>query len=230
MTVRRPEFLSRGELILTPMKEDYLKIIFELGGSHKKVSNKEISLGLGIAAGSVTEMISKLADEGLVVHEPYAGIALTAKGQRYAAELVRKHRLWETFLVDKLHYNFADVHSEAEILEHQTSDRLATALDDFLGHPQNCPHGGVIPAANGHFPDVSHRLLADADDGEEVELERFLDNHELLTYLEELKLRPQDKVKVIRHEPFEGPIVITKDGDDHQISDSFEAAHNIFIK
>ena len=215
---------------MTPMKEDYLKIIFELGGSHKKVSNKEISLGLGIAAGSVTEMISKLADEGLVVHEPYSGITLTAKGQRYAAELVRKHRLWETFLVDKLHYNFADVHSEAEILEHQTSDRLATALDNFLGHPQNCPHGGVIPAANGHFPDVSHRLLADADDDEEVELERFLDNHELLTYLEELNLRPQDKVKVIRHEPFEGPIVITKAGDDHQISVSYKAAHNIFIK
>lgn len=216
--------------MLTPMKEDYLKIIFELGGSHKKVSNKEISLGLGIAAGSVTEMISKLADEGLVVHEPYSGITLTAKGQRYAAELVRKHRLWETFLVDKLHYNFADVHSEAEILEHQTSDRLATALDNFLGHPQNCPHGGVIPAANGHFPDVSHRLLADADDDEEVELERFLDNHELLTYLEELNLRPQDKVKVIRHEPFEGPIVITKAGDDHQISVSYKAAQNIFIK
>jgi DtxR family Mn-dependent transcriptional regulator len=216
--------------MLTPMKEDYLKIIFELGGSHKKVSNKEISLGLGIAAGSVTEMISKLADEGLVVHEPYSGISLTDKGQRYAAELVRKHRLWETFLVDKLHYNFADVHPEAEVLEHQTSDRLATALDDFLGHPQNCPHGGVIPAANGHFPDVSHRLLADAADGEEVELERFLDNHELLTYLEELNLRPQDRVKVVRHEPFEGPIVITKDGDDKQVSVSYKAAHNIFIK
>lgn len=216
--------------MLTPMKEDYLKIIFELGGSHKKVSNKEISLGLGIAAGSVTEMISKLADEGLVIHEPYAGISLTAKGQRYAAELVRKHRIWETFLVDKLHYNFADVHSEAEVLEHQTSDRLATALDNFLGHPKNCPHGGVIPAANGRFPDVSHRLLADADDGEEVELERFLDNHELLTYLEELGLRPQDKVKVVRHEPFEGPIVITKQGGHQTINVSYKAAHNIFIK
>ena len=170
---------------MTPMKEDYLKIIFELGGSHKKVSNKDISLGLGIAAGSVTEMVSKLSDEGLVVHEPYAGISLTEKGQKYAAELVRKHRLWETFLVDKLHYNFADVHSEAEVLEHQTSDRLATALDNFLQHPQACPHGGVIPSASGQFPDVSHRLLADANDGETVQLERFLDNHELLTYLEE---------------------------------------------
>ena len=215
---------------MTPMKEDYLKIIFELGGSHKKVSNKEISLGLGIAAGSVTEMISKLADEGLVVHEPYAGISLTAKGQRYAAELVRKHRLWETFLVDKLHYNFADVHSEAEVLEHQTSDRLAEALDDFLQHPDHCPHGGVIPSANGKFPDVSHRLLAEAADGETVVLERFLDNHELLTYLEELHLRPQDEVRVIRHEPFEGPIVITKDGNEHKINVSYKAAHNIFIQ
>ena len=212
------------------MKEDYLKIIFELGGSHKKVSNKEISLGLGIAAGSVTEMISKLADEGLVVHEPYAGIFLTEKGQKYAAELVRKHRLWETFLVDKLHYNFADVHSEAEILEHQTSDRLATALDAFLQHPDHCPHGGVIPSANGKFPDVTHRLLADANDGEKVELERFLDNHELLTYLEELGLRPQEQVTVIRHEPFEGPIVIQKEDNDQEINVSYKASHNIFIE
>ena len=215
---------------MTPMKEDYLKIIFELGGSHKKVSNKDISLGLGIAAGSVTEMVSKLSDEGLVVHEPYAGISLTEKGQKYAAELVRKHRLWETFLVDKLHYNFADVHSEAEVLEHQTSDRLATALDHFLQHPQACPHGGVIPSASGQFPDVSHRLLADANDGETVQLERFLDNHELLTYLEELKLRPNDTVKVIRHEPFEGPLVIEKDGEDTPLNVSYKASHNIFIK
>lgn len=214
---------------MTPMKEDYLKIIFELGGSHKKVSNKEISLGLGIAAGSVTEMVSKLSDEGLVVHEPYAGISLTEEGQKYAAELVRKHRLWETFLVDKLHYNFADVHSEAEVLEHQTSDRLATALDNFLQHPKACPHGGVIPSASGEFPDVSHRLLADAKDGETVRLERFLDNHELLTYLEELKLRPNDEIKVIRHEPFEGPLVIEKDGEESPVNVSYKAAHNIFI-
>ncbi|MDO4903615.1 MAG: metal-dependent transcriptional regulator [Limosilactobacillus sp.] len=215
---------------MTPMKEDYLKIIFELGGSHKKVSNKEISLGLGIAAGSVTEMISKLSDEGLVIHEPYAGISLTEKGRTLAAELVRKHRLWETFLVDKLGYNFSDVHSEAEVLEHQTSDKLENSLDEFLGHPEHCPHGGVIPTAEGKFKDVSHRLLADAKDGEEVELERFLDNHDLLTYLEELSLRPDDKIKVVRHEPFEGPIVITKDGDDKEINVSYKAAHNIFIK
>lgn len=212
------------------MKEDYLKIIFELGGSHKKVSNKDISLGLGIAAGSVTEMVSKLADEGLVIHEPYAGISLTDEGKKHAAELVRKHRLWETFLVEKLHYNFADVHSEAEGLEHQTSDRLATALDNFLNHPQACPHGGVIPSANGEFPEASHVLLADVEDGQTVTLERFLDNHELLTYLDELNLRPDDKITVIRHEPFEGPLVIKKAGEDVPINVSYKASHNIFIQ
>ncbi len=214
---------------MTPMKEDYLKIIFELGGGKKKVSNKDISLGLGIAAGSVTEMITKLSDEGLVAHEPYAGISLTPKGTQLAAELVRKHRLWETFLVDKLGYDVADVHPEAEVLEHKTSDRLATALDDFLGHPENCPHGGVIPSAAGDFSDVSHRLLADGKDGEEVVIERFLDNHELLTYLADLGLNLHDHLKIIKHEPFEGPIVVERVHDQRQIMVSFKASHNIFI-
>ncbi|WP_283583198.1 metal-dependent transcriptional regulator [Limosilactobacillus difficilis] len=214
---------------MTPMKEDYLKIIFELGGNRKKVTNKDISLGLGIAAGSVTEMISKLASEKLVNHEPYAGISLTSTGMKYAAELVRKHRLWETFLVDKLHYNLADVHPEAEVLEHETSDRLATALDSFLDHPKYCPHGGVIPSASGEFEDVSHRYLADGQDGEHVELERFIDNHELLTYLNELQLKPHEKVTIIKHEPFEGPVVIQPDGQKEQLNVSFKAAHNVFI-
>ena len=213
---------------MTPMKEDYLKIIFELGGGDKKVSNKEISLGLGIAAGSVTEMIAKLVDEGLVDHQPYAGITLTEKGVGYAAELVRKHRLWETFLVDDLHYNVADVHQEAEVLEHETSDRLATALDDFLGHPKTCPHGGVNPSASGNFTDVSHRLLADADDGETVHIERFLDNHELLTYLNELGLQLHSTVTVKKHEPFDGPVVV-EDEAGQELSVSYKAAHNIFI-
>ena len=214
---------------MTPMKEDYLKIIFELGGGRKKVSNKEISLGLGIAAGSVTEMITKLADEGLVEHEPYAGIALTEKGGRYAAELVRKHRLWETFFVDKLHYNMTDVPPEAEILEHKTSDHLATALDDFLGHPAYCPHGGVIPSANGRFTNISHRLLAEGEDGEEVIIERFLDNHDLLTYLSEIGLRLRDHIKIVKHEPFEGPVVVERLTDGQTLNISYKAAHNVFI-
>ncbi len=86
---------------MTPMKEDYLKIIFELGGAGAKVSNKQIAISLNIAAGSVTEMVSKMAEEGYVIHEPYAGISLTEEGRRLAVMLVRNHRLWETFLVNR---------------------------------------------------------------------------------------------------------------------------------
>ena len=85
---------------MTPKKEDYLKIIFELGGKRKKISNKQVAFSLNVAAGSVTEMIKKLVSGGLVEHEPYAGISLTSKGAKVAENLVRRHRLWESFLVD----------------------------------------------------------------------------------------------------------------------------------
>lgn len=212
------------------MKEDYIKIIFELGGRSKKISNKEIALGLDVAAGSVTEMISKLVEEKLVVHEPYAGISLTSKGLGLATELVRKHRLWETFLVDKLNYNMADVHPEAEILEHQTSDRLANELDGFLGHPKHCPHGGVIPDSNGNFKDISHQMLADVSDGQQIAVERFLDNHELLVYLNDIGLNIDDRLVVLRHDPFEGPIQTKRLVDQTTIAISYKAAHNIFVR
>lgn len=109
---------------MTPKKEDYLKIIFELGGREKKVSNKQIAMSLNIAAGSVTEMVNKLVKEGLATHAPYAGISLTDEGVKVAEKLVRRHRLWETFLVEKLNYKLQDVHSDAEVLEHVTSDNL----------------------------------------------------------------------------------------------------------
>ena len=85
---------------MTPKKEDYLKIIFELGGKQKKVANKQLAMALGVAAGSVTEMVGKLVKEGLVAHTPYAGISLTAKGRTIAERLVRRHRLWEVFLTE----------------------------------------------------------------------------------------------------------------------------------
>lgn len=215
---------------MTPMKEDYLKMIFELGGTNKKVANKALALSLGVAAGSVTEMVIKLTEDKLVVHEPYAGISLTTNGVKYATELVRKHRLWETFLVNKLNYGLQDVHPEAEELEHKTSDRLADSLDDFLGHPTRCPHGGVIPDKSGHFDDVSHTSLADVTDGESVRIERFIDNHELLNYLVDLELNIEDQIIVKTHVPFEGPIEVFRPADKRSISISYKAAHNIFVQ
>lgn len=215
---------------MTPKKEDYLKIIFELGGRKKKVSNKQISMSLNVAAGSVTEMVRKLVREGLVHHEPYAGISLTANGVKIAEELIRRHRLWETFLVTKLNYPLQDVHEDAEILEHATSDNLMDHLDDFLGHPERCPHGGIIPNKNGDYAEDSHDVLVDVPDGSTVEVDRFIDNHDLLAYLAGVSLRLGDRITVLSHKPFEGPIEIKVENTGEKMEIGYKAAHYIFVR
>ena len=215
---------------MTPKKEDYLKIIFELGGRKKKVSNKQISMSLNVAAGSVTEMVRKLVKEGLVHHEPYGGISLTANGVQIAEELIRRHRLWETFLVTKLNYSLQDVHEDAEVLEHATSGNLMDHLDEFLGHPQRCPHGGVIPDKNGDYEEDSHDILMDVSDGSTVEVDRFIDNHDLLTYLAGVKLKLGERIKVLAHKPFEGPIEIEVEETGEKMGIGYKEAHYIFVK
>lgn len=218
---------------VTPMKEDYLKIIFELGGKSKKISNKQIAMGLNIAAGSVTEMVTKLVEEGLAKHTPYAGISLTEEGIQIAEIMVRKHRMWETFLVEKLNYKLSEVDSDAEILEHVTSDHLLDSLDKFLGYPTHCPHGGVIPDKEGNYQEDSHTLLADVKEGATVKVDRFIDNHELLNYLDEIDLDIGDRIHVVHHAPFEGPTTVKlldneSPTDERQIS--YKAAHYVFVQ
>lgn len=215
---------------MTPKKEDYLKIIFELGGRQKKISNKKIAMSLNVAAGSVTEMVRKLQKEGLAHHEPYGGISLTPNGVQIAEELIRRHRLWETFLVTKLNYSLQDVHRDAEVLEHATSDNLMDHLDEFLGHPQRCPHGGVIPAKNGDYEEDSHDVLMDVPDGATVKVDRFIDNHDLLTYLAGVKLKLGERIKVISHKPFEGSVEVESEETGERMEIGNKAAHYIFVK
>jgi len=110
---------------MTPNREDYLKLILELGGDQIKISNKQIVSGLNISAASVSEMITKLVKEGLVEHTPYQGVQLTLAGLTSASALIRRHRLWEVFLVEHLNYTWNEVHDDAEVLEHVTSEKLA---------------------------------------------------------------------------------------------------------
>ena len=124
---------------MTPNREDYLKIILELGGDTTKVNNKQIVSSLDVSAASVSEMISKLVKEELVEHSPYQGVQLTASGLQKASSLIRKHRLWEVFLVEHLDYSWNEVHDDAEVLEHVTSEHLADHLENYLNHPEHCP-------------------------------------------------------------------------------------------
>ena len=139
------------EISLT--EENYIKAIFSI--SHSKndsgVSTNELSEHLNNKAGSVTDMLKRLADKKLIHYEKYKGVFLTAKGERIAITIVRKHRLWEVFLTQTLAFKWDEVHDIAEQLEHIKSDELVKRLDDFLGHPKFDPHGDPIPDAKGHL-------------------------------------------------------------------------------
>ena len=144
---------------MTPNKEDYLKLIFEIGGDTELVSNKQIVAGMHVSAASVSEMINKLGEEKLVAHTPYQGIQLTSAGRKKAAILVRNHRLWEVFLVKCLKYSPDAVHQEAEKLEHALTPEMAKRLSAMLGNPEYLsPRWGdsgcgrpLYPAESGHF-------------------------------------------------------------------------------
>ena len=134
-------------MVLTRSKQDYLKALLALAPHGETVGTSRIAVRLKVSAPSVTNMLARLADEGLVKHAPRAGARLTARGRREALEIVRRHRILETFLVRVLKLDGAEVHDDAEILEHHVSDRVMVAIDRLAGHPDRDPHGRPIPDA-----------------------------------------------------------------------------------
>ena len=146
--------------------EDYLKVIY----AHTEWQPEPITTGalaarLGLAASSVTEMVKKLVAQGLVSHEPYGAVELTGEGTALALQMVRRHRLIETWLVEHIGYTWDEVHDEAEVLEHAMSDRLLSAIEAQLGHPSRDPHGDPIPRADGTVERPAAVLLAEAPEG-----------------------------------------------------------------
>ena len=130
--------------------EDYVKVIYaHTEWQDTAITTTGLAARLGLAASSVTEMVKKLVRQGLVVHEPYGAIELTAEGTELALQMVRRHRLIETWLVEQQGYRWDEVHEEAEILEHSMSDRLVDSIDDQLGNPTRDPHGDPIPSRDG---------------------------------------------------------------------------------
>lgn len=213
---------------MTPNKEDYLKIIFELGGANQKINNKQIVTGLSVSAASVSEMMSKLLKEGYIDHTPYQGAQLTEAGLHEASILVRKHRLWEVFLVEHLGFSWNKVHDEAEVLEHVTSSNLANHLEEYLNFPANCPHGGVIPDKQGKIIESPLQTLVEMSVDTDVKIQRVLDDRELLDYLVTVGINIGDQCRITEIGAYEGPITLTKDGQAIQIS--YKAACNLFIQ
>lgn len=189
--------------------EDYLKAIYDLERSGDAAATSEIAHRLDIAPASVTGMIRRLADQGLLEYEPYRGVHLTETGQRAALRTIRRHRVIETFLARVLGYPWDEVHEEAERLEHTASDTLIDRMVAALNEPTVDPHGAPIPTRDGTVHEPRYRSVADLAPGERSRVVRVHDDDPArLRYLGELGLIPGAAVVVITHAPFDGPIVL----------------------
>jgi len=204
--------------MLTQAVEDYLKTIYEFQAEGGKVSTTGLSEQLDVAPASVTGMVKKLAKMKLVVHEPYRGVELTAAGEKIALEVLRHHRLVESYLAEALGVPWDKVHEEADRWEHVLSEEMEDLMDDKLGHPTTDPHGAPIPARDGTMPRSDLRRLSEMTPGEAGVIAEVSDHDaELLRYLGELGLFPQVKVRVISSAPFDGPVTVRINGDKHAL-------------
>ncbi len=199
--------------------EDYLKAIRHLQQESTPVSTSALAQLLDRSPASVTNMIKSLAERGLVEHEPYHGVRLSEAGEREALRIIRRHRVIEAYLIEKLGYSWDQVHAEAERLEHAASDDLVERLADALGHPAADPHGSPIPTAEGEVAEWQHPALSRVAAGARVIVREVSDADEgRLRYLAELGLYPGTRVEVMEHEPFEGPIRVRVAGAERSVS------------
>jgi len=161
---------GRGGSRLSPAAEDYLKAIYELEASGVATQTGAIAEALGVAAPSVSEMVKRLSEIGLLQYEPYRGVKLTRPGWRTALRVVRRHRILEAYLASKLGYGWDSVHEEAESLEHAVSDELIERMAMVLGNPRYDPHGAPIPSKDGEIEEFQHVPLSEVPVGETAEL------------------------------------------------------------
>ena len=180
---------------------------------------------MGVKPSTVSDGIRRLAKQGLVTHAPYGSIELTAAGREHAIQMVRRHRLLETFLVQVVGYGWDEVHDEAEILEHAVSDRLIRRIDEKLGHPTRDPHGDPIPSANGHPHTPQGTPLTSASPERAVTITRISDaDPEMLRYFTELGLAPDTRLTVVAHRPYADVTTIRLPDRDVDLGPSAAAA------
>jgi DtxR family Mn-dependent transcriptional regulator len=215
---------------MTLSEENYLKTIFHLITATKSdVSTNAIAEKMETKASSVTDMLKKLAEKELVHYKKYQGVSLTEKGNLSAKMIVRKHRLWEVFLVEKLQFNWDEVHEIAEELEHIKSETLINRLDAFLGNPTEDPHGDPIPDANGKITKIEKLLLSDFKLNEIGICVGVKDTSpQFLQYLDKQKIALGSKIKIISKEDFDQSTTIEIENKILVISN--KVAVNLYLK
>lgn len=194
---------------LTRSVEDYLKVIYALSPEGRTASTSDIAHRLELSAPSVSGMIKRLSEQGLLEHIPYKGVQLTAEGRRAALRMIRRHRILEAYLVARLGYTWDAVHQEADRLEHAVSEGLIERMAEALGNPEADPHGEPIPTAEGWIEEVEATPLAEIPAGESVEVRRVTaGDPDRLRYLASIGLQPGALVTVVERQPFSGPITL----------------------
>ncbi|RDV13921.1 metal-dependent transcriptional regulator [Pontibacter diazotrophicus] len=211
-------------------EENYIKAIYKLSANGtQEVNTNAIAEAMDTKAASVTDMLRKLNTKSLVHYIKYRGVSLTKEGERVALQVIRKHRLWEVFLVEKLKFNWDEVHEVAEELEHIGSPLLTQRLDEFLGHPRFDPHGDPIPSENGEIKQKKQRLLAEMDVNEDGVVVGVNDSQPLfLQYLDKMGISLGSRIKVIDRIAYDNSFEIILE-DDRNLLLSSEVTKNIFL-
>ncbi len=215
---------------LSYTEENYLKAIFRIGSDHDSddAGTNELAAYLSVKPASVNEMLKKLKDKKLVHYEKYGKITLTKSGRENAIDIIRKHRLWETFLYEKLEFSWDEVHEVAEELEHIQSKKLIDKLDKFLDYPVFDPHGDPIPNEKGIFKKQSKKMLSEIEVGKSCKMVAVKDNSgSFLQYVVSLGLGINNKIKVISREKFDGQTSLEINGKVKIVSQKF--TDNIFV-
>jgi|TARA_B110000495_G_scaffold45573_1_gene37694 DtxR family Mn-dependent transcriptional regulator len=215
--------------MLSITEENHLKAIFHLSSDgNKDVSTNAIADSLKTKAPSVTDMLKKLSEKKLVSYKKYQGSFLTADGRKTALNIIRKHRLWEVFLVNKLNFNWDEVHDIAEQLEHIKSEKLINELDKFLDYPAKDPHGDPIPNPAGFIKYTTKLVLSDLAIGETGKFVGIKDSSStFLKLLDKRKISLGSNIKVLHQEDFDQSIYIGL--DETNLTISVKSANNIYV-
>jgi DtxR family Mn-dependent transcriptional regulator len=212
-------------------EENYLKVIHRLSeATTEDISTNAVAELMQTKAASVTDMLRKLAEKGWVNYQKYQGVRLSAEGEKIALSIVRKHRLWEVFLVDKMGFNWDEVHEIAEQLEHIESDQLVNKLDEYLGFPKTDPHGDPIPNKEGILPELAYSHLSDIKTAKTCKLMGVAqDSAVFLQLLTKLNLSLGAKLDIQEINEFDRSIFVSIN-DAAPIFISHEVAKNILVK
>ena len=219
-----------AKIQLSPSVEDYLKGIYTLTERGDPASTSALSQALGVQPASITGMIKRLATLGYVEHAPYKGVQLTENGSREALRIIRRHRILETYLQEKLEYTWSEVHQEAELLEHAVSDKLISRMAKVLKDPTHDPHGAPIPTESGEIPKAHLLTLLDVRPDDLAQIEAVQDEDPIkLQYLEESGLTPGVQVKIVKRNSFDQmtTVIVLASGDLQAVSR--ELAEDIFV-